>query len=70
MSHYMDMDKPISFSSSHPDVSIDFYMPRTVWITDNTPIYMHLTIQNNALGHSVRVYFYVILLIHLHLHLD
>ncbi|CEI98331.1 hypothetical protein RMCBS344292_12441 [Rhizopus microsporus] len=53
MSHYMDMDKPISFSSSHPDVSIDFYMPRTVWITDNTPIYMHLTIQNNALGHSI-----------------
>jgi hypothetical protein len=66
----MSVDKPISFSSSHPDVSIDFYMPRTVWITDNTPIYIHLTIQNNTLDHRVSFYFYVILFIHLHLHLD
>lgn len=66
----MNVDKPISFSSSHSDMSIDFYMPRTVWITDNTPIYIHLAIQNNALDHSVRAYFCVILFIHLHLHLD
>ncbi|RCH79757.1 hypothetical protein CU097_000580, partial [Rhizopus azygosporus] len=53
MNHYMNVDKPISFSSSHSDMSIDFYMPRTVWITDNTPIYIHLAIQNNALDHSI-----------------
>lgn len=44
---WVDQDQAISFLSSDRYVAIDFHMLQSIWVSNNTDIAVHLTIQNN-----------------------